>query len=61
MYALSNTQPRRRAMTKDISTDIINFYQSVKEIVELTAENLLGVSPPMNVKLESTASFIDAL
>lgn len=43
------------------SNETGSFYEGVISQMELSAEDLLGVSPPMNVKLENPASVIDFL
>ena len=42
-----------------IITEAYSFYENVVNQETLNIEHLLGISPPLNVKMESTETIID--
>ena len=44
-----------------IITEAYSFYENVISQETLNIEHLLGVSPPLNVKIESTETIIDII
>lgn len=46
---------------ESIVTKMYSFYECSTDADMLTAEDLLGVSPPMNVKMENPATFMDII
>lgn len=47
--------------TNLIKTEAYSFYENVVSQETLSIEHLLGISPPLNVKIENTETVIDII